>query len=85
MIAAGEVRERRDLDDVMAIARWPEPLPPSRTRQQRQACFDASVYDRLRVLVTEVHRVQAEGGAAALRLGAHTFAPDRLARLMATI
>ena len=85
VIAAGEIRERRELDDVMAIARWSDVPPRARTHQERQACFDATVYDRLRVLVTELHRVQSEAGEAALRLGPHTFAPDRLARLMRTI
>jgi DNA polymerase-3 subunit epsilon len=83
VISAGEIGERRDLDEVMAIARWPHAA--SRTHQDRQACFDANVYDRLRVLLTEIHRVQDEGGQAALRVGVHAFTPDRLARLMRTI
>ena len=56
--------------------------PPPR---DRRACFDAAVYDRLRVLTTELRRVQDEGGETALRVGAHTFGPDRLARLMLMI
>jgi DNA polymerase III epsilon subunit-like protein len=80
VIGAGEVRERHDLDEVMAIARWPARAP--RPRHDRQACFDAAAYDRLRVLVTELRRVQDEGGQTALRVGAHTLPPERLARLM---
>jgi len=83
VIAAGQIRERCELADVMTIARWPS--PPARPHHQRQACFDAAGYDRLRVLLTEIHRVQDEGGQAALRVGGHTFAPERLARLMLTI
>jgi hypothetical protein len=82
-IARGEIGERRSLDDVAAIAAWPPPATP--THHERQACFDATAYDRLRVLLTELRRVQDEGGEAALRVGGHTFAPARLARLMRTI
>jgi len=67
----------------MAIARGPGPV--SRARLERQACFDAAAYDRLRVLGTELRRVQAEGGEAALRVGAHVFAGERLAALMLPI
>jgi hypothetical protein len=83
VIGGGDIRERHDVDDVMAIARWP--ARAARTHHDRQACFDAAVYDRLRVLVTELRRVQDEGGQTALRVGAHTLAPDRLARLMLAI
>jgi DNA polymerase III subunit epsilon len=83
LISAGEIRERRELDDVMTIALGP--CRPARTHRERQACFDATVYDRLRVLATELHRVADEGGEAALRIGAHTFTPERLARLMQMI
>ena len=83
VIAAGDIRERHEADGIMEIARGPG--APARTRDERQACFDAARYDRLRVLVTELHRVRTEGGEAALRVGAHTFGPERLARLMSTI
>ena len=83
VISAGDIQERRDLDEVMAIARWP--VRPARPLRDRQACFDANAYDRLRVLVTELHRVRDEGGEAALRIGAHTFTPDHLSRLMQAI
>ena len=83
VICAGDIRERRELEHVMAIGDWPRPGCP--THHERQACFDASVYDRMRVLLTEIHRVQDEGGEAALRVGAHAFTPERLARLMLTV
>ena len=71
VISAGEIRARRELADVMTIVDWP--ATPARTRDQRQACFDASVYDRLRVLATELHRVRDEGGEVACASG-HEFA-----------
>lgn len=45
----------------------PERRPPS--RHARQAVFDATLYDRLRVLVTELRRVAEQGGDVAFRLG----------------
>jgi DNA polymerase-3 subunit epsilon len=84
MISGGVVHERRALDEgVMTIATWP--AAPTTTHQQRQACFDAAVYDRLRVLSTELRRVRDEGGEVALRIGRHTMGPDRVTRLMRSI
>ena len=83
VIGAGEIRERHDIDGVMTVAGWPARAP--RPHHERQACFDAAAYDRLRVLITELRRVQDEGGETALRIGGHTFAPDRLARLMLAV
>ncbi len=83
VISGGEIRERLEIEDLTNIARRPG-LPP-RTRHERQSCFDAAVYDRLRVLVTELQRVRAEGGEVALRIGAHTFPPHRIPALMRTI
>lgn len=40
-------------------------------RRARLASFDASRYDRLRVLATELRRVQKEGGRAEIRVGRH--------------
>ncbi|MES1204578.1 MAG: GIY-YIG nuclease family protein [Pseudomonadota bacterium] len=85
-IAAGDIRDRRDLQDVTTIFRETgAPALFPRPHHERQACFDAAVYDRLRVLLTELHRVRQENGEVALRIGAHTFPSDRLARLMRTI
>jgi DNA polymerase III subunit epsilon len=82
-ITAGVISERHDVDNVTTIADWP--VRPPRAHHERQACFDAAVYDRLRVLTTELRRVQDQGGETALRIGAHTFPPGRLARLMLAI
>jgi hypothetical protein len=83
VISVGAIRERHDLDGVMTVAGWP--TRAARGRHERQACFDAAVYDRLRILTTELRRVQDDGGETALRIGTRTLPPDRLARLMATI
>jgi DNA polymerase-3 subunit epsilon len=83
LIHGGEIRERHDLEDPAAAAL---PCgPPPRAHRERQAAFDAVVYDRLRVLLTELQRVRAEEGTVALRVGGHIFAPDRAARLMLAI
>ena len=42
-----------------------------RSRHQRQQTFDAKAYDRLRVLATELRRVQLEGGFVEIRAGEH--------------
>jgi hypothetical protein len=52
---------------------------------QRRALFDAARYDRLRVLATELARVQGEGGELAIRLGRHVLSGARLLRLMRTL
>jgi hypothetical protein len=51
----------------------------------RQALFDASVYDRLRVLATELARVRDEQGELAVRFGGHVFCGERLMRVMASV
>jgi hypothetical protein len=48
------------------------PLRP-RSRSERQQTFDAKAYDRLRVLATELRRVQLEGGFVEIRVGSHTL------------
>jgi DNA polymerase-3 subunit epsilon len=50
--------------------------------RQRQNAFDAAAYDRMRVLLTELHRVRAAGGGVTLRVGTHRFAAERLDGLM---
>jgi hypothetical protein len=44
-----------------------------RSRLERQRIFDARSYDRLRVLATELRRVQLEGGFVEILVGAHTL------------
>jgi DNA polymerase-3 subunit epsilon len=51
-------------------------------QHERQACFDAASYDRLRVLTTELHRVLEEGGEVGLRFATKLWLGERLARLM---
>ncbi len=80
-IAAGVIQERHDLETVADIARLDTPPPPP-PRHERQACFDAAVYDRMRIMLTELSRVRGEGGEVALRVGHHIFAGERIARLM---
>jgi len=83
VIAAGVIHDRCDLPSVAEIASVARlPAVPSREPRDRQACFDAAVYDRMRILLTELHRVRSEGGDVALRIGHHVFAPERVARLM---
>lgn len=63
----GEVIDTRDVAGVVALASLPSACPPS--RHARQAAFDAALYDRLRVLATELRRVAEQGGEVAFRLG----------------
>lgn len=48
-----------------------EPGAPPPPRHARLASFDASRYDRLRVLATELRRVVKEGGHVAVHVGRH--------------
>lgn len=60
---------------LVAITSIDEPAPaPSfapRSRRARLASFDASRYDRLRVLATELRRVAVQGGDVEIRIGLH--------------
>jgi hypothetical protein len=83
VLERGQVVDARDVAGVSALASLPsvatpaslslspaslrEVRPPS--RHARQAGFDAAVYDRLRVLATELRRVAEQGGDVAFRLG----------------
>lgn len=78
ILEGGRIVERRELlGDLRAlpVRRW----PPSHARR---ACFDATAYDRARVLATELNRVHAEDGEVAVRLGARVLEGARLARLL---
>jgi hypothetical protein len=79
VISDGKIVERIEIENVQAI----ESLPAHRPRalRSRQSAFDAAVYDRLRVLATEIRRVQDEAGEVALRVGNHIFQGERLAQL----
>ena len=76
----GQIVERLQLDEVAAIRQLA--APALRLRVQRANAFDAATYDRLRVLLTELHRVRESGGQVALRVGCHTLAGATLARLL---
>jgi hypothetical protein len=83
VIAAGAIHDRCDLANVAEIAGIArDAVAPPRAPHDRQTCFDAAVYDRMRILLTELQRVRSEGGDVALRIGHHVFAPERVARLM---
>jgi len=76
----GELVERSDALDVRSIAALPVRRPPS--LHERKCSFDAAVYDRMRVLSTELRRGLDEGGEVSLRVGSHTFAGERIVRLL---
>ena len=83
VLSKGEIVERCELPSIMANAgltrrAW-------RTLHERQSSFDAASYDRLRVLLTELHRVKDEGGEVALRIGQHALNPEQVSTLMRTI
>jgi DNA polymerase-3 subunit epsilon len=69
-LSRGEVRGSRDLGEVSDIAAFlgSPPVRP-RSRCERQATFDAALYDRLRVLATELRQVVDRGGEVALSIG----------------
>jgi DNA polymerase III subunit epsilon len=79
VISRGEIVERCELESVDAVHALPVRRPSA--RRSRLSSFDAAVYDRLRVLATEMRRVQEEGGEVIVRTGTHTFAGERLVRL----
>lgn len=72
VLANGEIASRFALAEHAAAAPG---APPSRL--SRLAAFDASRYDRLRVLATELRRVRTQGGDVEVCVGAH-----RLSSLM---
>ena len=83
VISGGEIVERLELANVRAIKALPARRP--KALRSRQSSFDATVYDRMRVLATEIRRVQEEQGEVALRIGAHTFSAERLTELTRTV
>jgi DNA polymerase-3 subunit epsilon len=83
VIAAGAIHDRCDLANVAEIAGIAhDAVARPRAPHDRKTCFDAAVYDRMRILLTELQRVRSEGGDVALRIGHHVFAGERVARLM---
>ncbi len=83
VIADGVVAEQRELESVATIVTLPaRPMPGLR---ERQRCFDIAAYDRLRVLVTELCRIQDDGGEVALSVGQHVLFGKPLAALIRAI
>jgi DNA polymerase III subunit epsilon len=80
VLSNGEIVERTELETVAAMLGWSPRRPGA--LHERRCSFDAAAYDRLRVLSTELRRVQEEGGDVALAVGAHRFTGERLANLM---
>jgi predicted GIY-YIG superfamily endonuclease len=79
-LARGELLDRHELASVEDLATLPaRRLPATR---ERQACFDAGSYDRMRVLTTELNRVLSDGGTVALRVGRRSLSPARVAQLL---
>jgi DNA polymerase-3 subunit epsilon len=79
---AGQLLAQHDLAQLTALAELPARRPAA---AQTHACFDAATYDRLRVLATELARVQNEGGEVALRFGRHVFRAERLVKLLCAV
>jgi len=83
VIVAGAIHDRCGLANVAEIAGVKcDAVARPRTPHDRKTCFDAAVYDHMRILLTELQRVRGEGGDVALRIGHHIFAGERVARLM---
>jgi DNA polymerase III subunit epsilon len=80
VIARGEIVSSHDLHALSAL----DTLAVRRPRALRSetTSYDAASYDRLRVLATELRRVQDDGGELALRLGSHAFRGARLDALL---
>jgi DNA polymerase-3 subunit epsilon len=80
VIAGGDIVERRDIADGE-----PLPSPPGWERpwHERKVVFDATRYDRLRVLSTELKRVSAETGDVAVRVDErHELRGEALSRIL---
>ena len=83
VIADGAIVERLDLESVALGAGLAARRP--RGLHERQSVFDAAVYDRMRVLLTELRRVQDDGGEVLVRVGSHLFVPEHAKRLMRSV
>jgi len=76
----GSIVEPRELPSIGDLLTLPvRSVPP---RAQRHAAFDAAVYDRMRVLATELQRVHEAGGELAVRIGSRLLSGARLAAVL---
>jgi DNA polymerase-3 subunit epsilon len=82
-LEGGRVIDRGDLVELASLGE--RPRRRCRGVMERKRAFDAATYDRLRVLLTELHRVIAEGGEVALRIGRRGLAGPRLIEWMAAL
>ena len=82
VIERAEIIERSDVP-LTSLEMLPERAVLSLAERRR--CFDAASYDRLRVLVTEVRRVEQEGGELALRIGRHHYPHARVLALLQAV
>ncbi|HEX5659155.1 MAG TPA: GIY-YIG nuclease family protein [Polyangiales bacterium] len=78
IVAGGEIVAQQDLESLAAL----DTLPVRRPQVLRSTRYDAASYDRLRVLATELRRVQDDGGELALRFASHAFHGARLDALL---
>jgi len=83
VIAQGSLSEAHELTQVDDIRRLSAQRPKS--LGERRACFDANVYDRMRILLTELQRVRMDGGEIALRIGGHTYTTAELSEPMRSV
>lgn len=63
MLDLATIVEAGDLSDGQ-----PLPAPHARSAHERRACFDATSYDALRILTTELKRILRDGGDVSVRL-----------------
>ena len=83
VLERGEIVARHDLEHVAQVVDLsvrPVPAAPA-----LRASFDATRYDRLRVLATELARIHGEGGDLTLRFGTHVISGERLTRLLRVV
>jgi DNA polymerase-3 subunit epsilon len=82
------VIERADIIERIDLASLDLTTLPARkplSLSERRRCFDAASYDRLRVLVTEIRRVEQEGGELALCIGHHHWNHAQLLSLLQAV
>jgi hypothetical protein len=80
LLKEAQIAERYDLPVVADLRALPARRMPARTA--RQLCFDASAYDRMRVLATELNRIHTDGGELVVRLGRRVLDGARLSQLL---
>jgi DNA polymerase III subunit epsilon len=83
VLSHARIVETLELDELSALHSFPKRAWPS--LHERREHFDAAAYDRLRVLATELARVQRDNGEIALRFGSRIFRGAPLAALMRSL